>query len=175
MTVHSLRILVVGDLLPGTGETLRRFSNAGLASRQVRNLREARDLLSAFDFHLILSAEILSDGRGYDLAETVSRRTGTLVVGVALSETCLWLPVVYRGVNVLGRRALAPEALEAEMKSLLGMRQPEAARGSVREIYNRTPFAPERAVSSAVGPGPQRAGMVRRRYRDRDKQSLPFA
>ena len=168
MSVNSMRILVIGDLLPGTGEILRRFSNAGWGSRIVRCLREARDLLNTFDFHIVLASEALSDGRGYDLAEPVSRRSRTLIVGVALSESCLWLPVVYRGVNVLGRRALAPEVLEAEIKELLGMKSAAPHRDGVREIYRKSPFVPE-------APGPQRATLMRRRYRDRDKEHLPFA
>ena len=182
MSVDSLPILVIGDLLPGTGELLRRFSSAGWGWRQVRKVREARDLLLTVDSHLVLAAEVLQDGRGYDLAETVARRTRTLIVGVALSETCLWLPVVYRGVNVLGRRALPAEALEAEMKDLLGMRAVAASAGRVREIYHRTPFVPVARTAVPRGPGPQHAdvpdrpeNLLRRRYRDRDKGPLPLA
>lgn len=180
MSIDSLPILVVGDLLPGTGEILRRFSSAGWGWRQVRKVREARDLLLTVDPHIVLAAEVLPDGRGYDLAETAARHARTLIVGVALSETCLWLPVVYRGVNVLGRRALPPEALEAEMKDLLGMRAAAASAGVVGEIYHRTPFVPAADAAAAGGPGPQSqrtdvpgrpASFLRRRYRDKG-QSL---
>lgn len=168
MSVNAMRILVIGDLLPGTGEILRRFTDAGWGSRIVKSLREARDVLDIFDFQIVLASELLPDGRGYDLAESVSRRSSTLIVGVALSESCLWLPVVYRGVKVLGRRALAPEVLETEIKDLLGMKTSDPHRDGVREIYRRLPLMPE-------APGPQRASLMRRRYRDRDKESLPFA
>jgi len=168
MSLQSMRILVIGDLLPGTGEILRRFTSAGWGSRIVRCLREARDLLSTFDFHVVLASEALSDGRGYDLAESISRRARTLIVGVALSESCLWLPVVYRGVNVLGRRALAPEMLEAELKDLLGLKFGRSNRDGARETYRKSPFVP-------AGQSQQRAGVMRRRYRDRDKEHLPFA
>jgi hypothetical protein len=168
MPMNSMRTLVIGDLLAGTGEILRRLTAVGWGSRVVRTLREARDLFNTFDFQVVLASESLPDGRGYDLADSVSRRSRTLMVGVPLSESCLWLPVVYRGVNVLGRRALAPEMLEDEMKSLLGMRPADAHRDGVREIYRKSPFMPE-------APGPQRATLTRRKYRDRDKEYLPFA
>jgi len=180
MTFGSLRILVIGDLLPGTGAILRRFSLAGLASRPARNLSEAREMLAAFDFDVVFAAEVLSDGRGYDLAEQISRRAGTLIVAVPLSETCLWLPVVYRGVNVLGRRALSAAALEAEMEELLSPLPVDGSRAAVREIGRRTPLAPAAPARSALRPGPHRAGlparsanMLRRRYRDRDKLPAP--
>ena len=49
-------------------------------------------------------------------------------VGVALSESCLWLPVIERGVNVLGERALSHAMLEAELDRLLGIRLVEERR-----------------------------------------------
>jgi DNA-binding response OmpR family regulator len=163
-----MRILVIGDLLPGTGQVLHHLTNAGSVTRVVRNLREARDLLTTFDFHVVLASEVLPDGRGYDLAESVSRRSRTLIVGVALSESSLWLPVIFRGVNVLGRRALSPDMLEAEMKDLLGMRSLDAARNGVREIFHRAPFVP-------AAPGLQRASLMRRKFRDRGKESQTLA
>ena len=87
---------------------LARLTNRGFGSRTVETLREARDLLGTFRWDVVLAAESLVDGRGYDLTEIVARRSGTLLVGVPLSESCLWLPVVERGALVLGRRALKP-------------------------------------------------------------------
>jgi DNA-binding NtrC family response regulator len=168
MSVTSMRILVIGDLLPGTGQVLHHLTNARSVTRIVHNLREARDLLTTFDFHVVLASEVLPDGRGYDLAESVLRRSRTLIVGVALSESSLWLPVVFRGVNVLGRRALSPDMLEAEMKDLLGMRSLDSQRKAVREIVRRPSFVP-------AAPAMQRASLMRRKFRDRDKQSLPLA
>jgi DNA-binding response OmpR family regulator len=168
MSVTSMRILVIGDLLPGTGRVLHHLTNAGSVTRIVRNVREARDLLTTFDFHVVLASEVLPDGRGYDLAESVSRRSRTLIVGVALSESSLWLPVVLRGVRVLGRRALSPDMLETELKVLLGRRSPDPHGNGVREIFHRPPLVPASA-------GLQRAGLMRRKFRDRDKESQPFA
>jgi hypothetical protein len=67
----------------------------------------------------VLAEEHLPDGRGYDLAESVERLATTLLVSVALSESCLWLPVVERGERSLGRRALNPRMLELELETLL--------------------------------------------------------
>jgi hypothetical protein len=101
---------------------LARLSDRGFRSRTVETLRAARDLLGTFRFDVVLAAESVADGRGYDLAEIVARRSGTLLVGVALSESWLWLPVVERGNYVLGRRALNPRALEMELDLVLDLR-----------------------------------------------------
>jgi hypothetical protein len=119
MTVIAMRILVVGTPSAGTVEILRRFSDRGWGSRQVLTVQKAQDLAEIFDFDIVLAMEDLPDGRGYDIAGPVTRHSRTLLVGVALSESCLWLSVVERGVSVLGKRALNAQMLEAEMERLL--------------------------------------------------------
>jgi hypothetical protein len=141
-----MRILIAGTPAAGTNAMLARLSDRGFGSRVVETLRDARDLLGTFRFDVILAAESLADGRGYDLAEIVARRSGTLLVGVALSESCLWLPVVERGVNVLGRRALNARSLEVELDFVLDIRVLGAIKGTIpsvrlrnsRELSDRT-------------------------------------
>jgi hypothetical protein len=161
MSVASLRILVVGDLLPGTGEILRRLSSKGFGSRHVRTLREAREILDTFDFHIVLATELLQDGRGYDIAESVSRHSRTLIVGVALTESCLWLPVIYRGVHVLGKRALSAEMLSEELETMLALQTGAQLRDGLREFARPSVVIPPR-------PGLQRAAPIRRKYRDKE-------
>jgi hypothetical protein len=60
--------------------------------------------------------------RGYALADAMRQHSGTLIVGVALSESSLWLPVIERGVTVLGKRALSHATLELELDRVLGIR-----------------------------------------------------
>jgi hypothetical protein len=136
---------------------LARLSDRGFGSRVVETLRDARDLLGTFRFDVVLAAEMLADGRGYDLAEIVARRSGTLLVSVALSASCLWLPVVERGVNVLGRRALNARALEVELDFVLDIRILGALKGTIpsarlrngRELSDRT-TSPRRKNGAAT-------------------------
>jgi hypothetical protein len=175
MTAGSMRILVVGDYLPGTGDVLRHLSNLGFGSRHVQTLRESRDVLGTFDFHVVLANEILRDGRGYDVADPVSRHSRTLIVGVALTESCLWLPVVYRGANVLGKRALSVEMLGDELESMLTLETGKALRDGVREFARPPLIIPPRpglarpVSESARQPAAAREGLMRRKYRDREK------
>jgi hypothetical protein len=156
----ALRILVIGEFLPGTGEILQRLSGRGWGARSVATLQDARHLMGTFDFDVVLASERLPDGRGYDIAASVASHSRTLMVGVALTESCLWLPVVDRGRYVLGKRGLNVQALESEMEALLASQARSFARDSVREIVHKVAFMPER-------PGPQRVSHLRRKYRDR--------
>jgi hypothetical protein len=122
---------------------LARLTNRGFGSRTVETLREARDLLGTFRWDVVLAAESLVDGRGYDLTEIVARRSGTLLVGVPLSESCLWLPVVERGALVLGRRALNGRALEVELDLVLDIR----IRGAPKECLPAARLRNSRAFS----------------------------
>jgi hypothetical protein len=70
-------------------------------------------------FEIVLAAENLPDGQGYDLSEIVAQRARSLLVAVALSASVLWLPVVLQGSRVLGQRALNDNMLEAEVETLL--------------------------------------------------------
>jgi DNA-binding response OmpR family regulator len=162
MAATAMRILVIGEILRGTGEILRRLSVRGWGYRVVPTLREARDLLATFDFDAVLASEALPDGRGYDAADSVISHHRSLLVAVALSETCLWLPVIDRGNNVLGKRALNMQTLESELEMILTSSQARViARDVLKEMPARPRFSPDH-------PGPQRPGMVRRKYRDRD-------
>lgn len=157
----ALRILVVGNLFPAARDILRRFTERGWGSQLVGRLSEARDLLSILDYEVVLSSECLVDGRGYDLADSVAAHSRTLIVGVALSESQLWLPVVERGAHVLGKRALNAQILELELTNLLDPSGPEKPSVSATEF-------PRKQATAIESPPPQRSTMMRRKYRDRD-------
>lgn len=161
----ALRILVVGNLFPAARDILRRFSERGWGSQLVGKLSEAGDLLGMLDYEVVLSSECLIDGRGYELADSVAAHSRTLIVGVALSESQLWLPVVERGALVLGKRALSAQMLELELTNLLD------PSGSEKPTVRVTEF-PRKQETSVESPPPHRSTMMRRKYRDRDHLPL---
>jgi len=122
MAATAFRILMIGNSSPSTQITLGRLSECGWGSYAVQNVRDGQELLKTFQVDVVLATESLPDGRGYDLAECVARQLGTLLVGVALSENALWLPVIQRGHRVLGTRAIGARMLEAELISELTSR-----------------------------------------------------
>lgn len=122
MPATAMRILLAATPTLAIDGTLARLAARGFGSYRAESLREARDLLETFRLDVVLATESLADGHGYALAETMRRHSGTLIVGIALSESCLWLPVIERGISVLGKRALSPAMLEPELDRLLGIR-----------------------------------------------------
>ncbi|HEX4002292.1 MAG TPA: hypothetical protein VHX36_06560 [Candidatus Acidoferrales bacterium] len=118
----TMRILFAGTPPPVTDEILTKLAARGFGAHLATKLSEAREFLEIFRLDIVLASESLADGRGYALADAMKRQSGTLIVGVPLSESCLWLPVVERGVVVLGKRAFSPTTLEAELDRLLGIR-----------------------------------------------------
>jgi hypothetical protein len=119
MPVKVMRMLTIGEVSYGLGEILQRLEGRGWGSRRAMTVCEALELIASFRFDVVLAPEILSDGRGYDVTEAVVLDSGTLLVGVALSESRLWLPVVEKGERVLGTRAVKAGALAIEVEMVL--------------------------------------------------------
>lgn len=147
MPALGMRILVVGTPSRGTQSILSRLASCGWGSRTVETLREAEALVSTFRFDMVLATESLPDGRAYAMTQMIARRGGTLIVAIALSESCLWLPVVEQGERVLGTRALNPEQLEREAEKILRASDPKQLS----------------TLASEVHPPPRRAGVPRRK------------
>ncbi len=131
MAAISLQILVVGASAASTESMLLRMEARGWGARRVDTAAEAKVLMGTFRFAVVLAVENLPDGRGYDLAGITARQSGTLFVGIALSEA-LWLPVVERGSFVLGQRALNANVFENEVELALGQ-----VGGEARTTENR--------------------------------------
>ena len=101
-------------------------------------LREAEVLMGTFRFDLVLATESLPDGPAYAITGLVAELRGTLMVAIALSESCLWLPVVEFGARVLGTRALRPEQLEQEAQNILRARDQEQLRVLPSSSHSRS-------------------------------------
>jgi hypothetical protein len=152
MSISSVQILTVGPTTLNTLATLRRLVRSGWSSHSVATIGEAETVLKTIRFNVVLAAEKLADGVGYDLAPIIGRQGGTLYIGVSLSETCLWLPVVERGVRSLGERAMNSAVLESEVAEVLRRVQDGitiAAAGAMSEQLRVELMAHAGAVLSA--------------------------
>jgi hypothetical protein len=146
------RILLIGEPSPGTQAVLSHLASFGCGSQIVQTLREAEVLMKTPHFDTILADESLPDGRAYAITEMVVCRGGTLLVSIALSESCLWLPVVAFGKRVLGSRALHAEVLEFELQKILRARDGESFRLLTAEPAHRRHRAgvPRRKTATAA-------------------------
>jgi hypothetical protein len=106
---------------------LCRLADAGHFSRRAHNLEQAREILRATHPKLVLASEALSDGRAYELIRPIERMGVSLLVSIALTDTCIWLPVVQRGRRTLGLRAMHQRFLEPEIYELLTEAQADLA------------------------------------------------
>lgn len=157
------RILVVGPPSPHTRAVLARLLQRGHGSHDAVTLREAASVLETFRFDIVLAPETLPDGSGYHLATQVAAQSGSLVVSVELSETCLWLPVVVRGSRVLGERALNMTTLEWDLEEMLTSHAAEYGK-AVAMKHKAVQAAGSREAPSA---GRRRAaGVARNTVRD---------
>lgn len=139
MSATVVRILVVGSLTESTNEMCQRLERHGWAKHEVPTLREAAIVLRTVRFPLVLAAEKLADGSGYELTDSAEEQSSTLMVGLKLSETLLWLPVVESGEKSLGRRALNPVMLEIEIEKLLTeLDEQSTARGKEKSFRGET-------------------------------------
>jgi hypothetical protein len=131
MTTIAVRILFTGKSSTQTTAILTRLGKQGWGSYGVDAVSESKTLMETFKFDIVLALENLSDGRGYDLAETVKERGNSLLVGIELSDTHLWVPVVYHGKNVMGECAINSEMIERELAGLLAAGERALARGGM--------------------------------------------
>ena len=156
----AARILVVGHTASSTTVTLQKLERAGCAFQSVDTIAEAETAMRTTPFDIVLAAETMRDGRGYDLTNFVANHSATLLIAVALSETCLWLPVVQHGVRTLGERALNSFALQSEITALLNEKTTGAAVPFDRAVQG---FMPESAAHRLMAGLDQRTGPEERR------------
>ena len=134
MAIIAVRILFTGRSSTQTNGILTRLGNRGWGSYGVDSVSESKTLMNTFKFDVVLALENLNDGRGYDLAEVVKERGNSLLVGIELKDTHLWLPVVYHGKNVLGECAINSEMIERELAGLLATSERAAGRGGIQRF-----------------------------------------
>jgi hypothetical protein len=126
MSATAISILTVGNpgLVPAG--VLARLSAHGWRCRRACTLLDGLAALRETRFDVVLAAESVSGGSGYEFTGPVMEIFGMLFIGIPLSEGYLWLPVVEGGRKVLGQQALNSAMLEPEMEMVAtGLRENE--------------------------------------------------
>jgi hypothetical protein len=118
MLSHAVRILVVGLVSLRLGPLLARLAHEGWGSYLVQSITEARTVLRTLQFDVVLAAERLIDGTGYDLSYDVGRRSASLFVEVCMSEGQVWLPVMEQGARTMGQSALDLTDLDWDVRQV---------------------------------------------------------
>jgi DNA-binding NtrC family response regulator len=140
------RILVVAPRSSTLTTAVERLSRHGWKCVIVDRISDARETLRKNEYEIVLAAEYLTDGRGYDLTDVVAQRSCSLLVGVMLSDSYLWLPTVECGARTLGMRAVNPAMLEETMEDMLA--HPEMA--EPMRVLSEFPARPEFLKKQAI-------------------------
>jgi hypothetical protein len=156
----AARILVVGHTAWSTTFTLQKLERVGCAFHSVDTITEAEAAIRTTPFDIVLASETMPDGRGYDLTNCVANCSATMLISIALSETCLWLPVVQHGVHTLGERALSSFTLQSEIIALLNDKTPGAAVPLARAVHG---FMPESTAHRLMAGLDRHSGTEERR------------
>jgi hypothetical protein len=156
MSNATRRILVVAPRGPTTNTTVEGLARHGWGCQVVELLTEAKEELRKNEYEIVLAAEQMADGRGYDLTDVIVQRSSSLLVGVKLSDGCLWLPTVERGVKTLGMRALNPAMLEEAMEEMV----PRPAVAAVPGTPSNLPVRPERLRHKQSAPPQRRTAAI---------------
>jgi hypothetical protein len=139
----------------------QRLERHGWAKHEVATLREAAIVLKTVRFPLVLAAEKLRDGSGYELRESVEGLESTLIVGLKLSETLLWLPVVEEGESALGQRALNPVMLEIEIEKLLTAFDHKSDERAGHKLFRGISSGPVLQDAKSTGEARKRGGELK--------------
>lgn len=127
---------------PRVTTILTRLGQKGFGTYSTDTIQRGREIIKACNFELLISAEELPDGRGYDLIDPVIARGISLFIGIETSNDALWIPVVDHGENVLGNAAIDFDVLERELEDVLTHRSP-CARPRSRWVPPIPPPIPE--------------------------------
>jgi DNA-binding NtrC family response regulator len=86
MSNAARRILVVAPRGPTTNTTVEQLARHGWGCQVVDLLTEAKEELKKTKYEIVLAAEHMAAGRGYDLTDVIAERSSSLLVGVMLSD-----------------------------------------------------------------------------------------
>jgi CheY-like chemotaxis protein len=156
MCAEPLRILLVGRDLTPESQFSERLCRSGCLCAIARSVAEARAVLDAQQFDLVLSEMALPDGTAYPLLGLLERTPATLFFRFGVRDGCWWLPALERGRRTWGQAALRPPEFAHQLDALLAAAPPLPATKSA------SPAAPDRAkiipmpAVEFVTPKPQR-------------------
>ncbi len=120
MSLRQDSILLVGLTRTNQESIAHTLNKRGWKWRTVDSLTSAvHHFAKGGGVQLVLAAEALLDGRGYELTDAVTKLGSSLLVGVMLSEGSVWLPVVERGERTFGRGGIGLAELGSVLDELL--------------------------------------------------------
>ncbi len=126
MSCKAPQVLVVGRAAASAGCLRERLQQWGCECQFANSFHEARSLVGAQAFDLVLSEFHLEDGTAYPLIALARGSRTTVFFSQAVEDSCWWVPAVRRGRECLGANALRPQefsrVLDEVLQELAGAR-----------------------------------------------------
>ena len=102
------KALLIGESPQGSSNLAKRLQARGCACDFAVSSQEARSMLRAERFDLVLSSMRLRDDRLFSLISLLDGSSITLFFSHIVEDGCWWLPALRHGHNCFGSSALRP-------------------------------------------------------------------
>ncbi len=155
MGPRAPQILLVGKGVRQACALVERLRERGCACQLATSYGEARSLLEASGFDLVLSETDLPDGNAHHLRSLLAGSRTTLYYWLAVQDGCWWLPALEQGQQRWGAPALRPsefaQALDAMLEQMRSCARESAPLevASVPAVTEVPPAIPPKKTAAA--------------------------
>ena len=124
------KVLLVDDGSSEGSLLVKQLKTLGFRCSFAQSFDEAKALLEAQDFDVVLSKLSMNGGTAYELRPLLIGRPSSLFYSLAVEEDCWWIPGVRGGNECMGDPALRPEDFFRALVYIVGAATADLARGS---------------------------------------------
>lgn len=103
------KLLIVNDNGCEGSPLVKRLNGMGYSCSSAHSYDEAKTLISAEHFDVVLCKLSMNDGTAYELRPMLAGRPSSLFYSLSVDEDCWWIPGVRNGRQCLGEAALRPD------------------------------------------------------------------
>ena len=155
MSVAAPAILLVGRNFNPGSQFQDRLCRDGCACAIAKSLAEARAVLLANEFDVVLSEMALPDDSALPLLGLLEGTSATLYFCVGVHDGCWWLPALDRGRRTWGEAALRPAEFAHMLDVLLGAEPPRTSDAALQAGADHAGVIPMPPID-LTPPKPQR-------------------
>ena len=114
------KALLIGETPQGSSHLAKRLQGRGFKCVFARSYEEARSLLRAQGFDLVLSPLRIAGGSAFSLVSLLEGSATTLFFFEPVENSCWWLPALRNGHNCFGSSALLPSEFVPLLDEIIG-------------------------------------------------------
>ena len=119
MPLKTPQVLLIGSAVRSAGQLADWLRSRGCTFHLAHSFAEAKPLLRAASFDLVLCEAELFDATVHDVIALLDGSPTTLFYWLAVQDSCWWLPALERGEPRWGTPALRPHEFSETLDQLL--------------------------------------------------------